>query len=136
MLQALKVGKTGTLQVHHDTLTYETVSGLQFIDITGEITRFVTASGVEHGFLNVQSTHTTAAIVVNEHEPLLLDDMKKSVYFAKSPVWLDVTNALKAFFPRPWTDGQPARQVLPELQRHDVGGDLGVTYGVEPAPVA
>jgi secondary thiamine-phosphate synthase enzyme len=77
MLQALKVGRTGTLQIHHDTLTHETASGVQFLDITRELTDFVASSGVEHGFLNVQSTHTTAAIVVNEHEPLLLDDMKK-----------------------------------------------------------
>lgn len=28
-----------------------------------------------------------------------------------------------------------ASDVLPELQRHDVGGDLGVTYGVEPVSV-
>ncbi len=29
-----------------------------------------------------------------------------------------------------------AAEVLPELHRHDVGGDLGVTYGVEPVTVA
>jgi alkanesulfonate monooxygenase SsuD/methylene tetrahydromethanopterin reductase-like flavin-dependent oxidoreductase (luciferase family) len=28
-----------------------------------------------------------------------------------------------------------AAEVLPELQRHDVGGDIGVTYGVTPAEV-
>jgi hypothetical protein len=26
-----------------------------------------------------------------------------------------------------------AREVLPELQRHDVGGDIGVTYDTVPA---
>ena len=29
-----------------------------------------------------------------------------------------------------------AAEVLPELQRHDVGGDIGVTYGVTPAEVS
>jgi alkanesulfonate monooxygenase SsuD/methylene tetrahydromethanopterin reductase-like flavin-dependent oxidoreductase (luciferase family) len=29
-----------------------------------------------------------------------------------------------------------AEEVLPELQRHDVGGDIGVTYGTQPAAVA
>ena len=29
-----------------------------------------------------------------------------------------------------------AREVLPELQRHDVGGDIGVTYGPAPAVLA
>jgi len=29
-----------------------------------------------------------------------------------------------------------ASQVLPELQRHDVGGDIGVTYATPSAAVA
>jgi hypothetical protein len=29
-----------------------------------------------------------------------------------------------------------ATEVLPELQRHDVGGDIGVTYDAKPAAVA
>ena len=33
------------------------------------------ASAIQSGLLNVQSLHTTAAIVVNEHDPLLLTDM-------------------------------------------------------------
>jgi secondary thiamine-phosphate synthase enzyme len=77
MLQALKVGKTGTLQVHHETLRHDTGDAVQFLDITRELVDFVTQTGVEHGFLNVQSSHTTAAIIINEHEPLLLDDMKQ-----------------------------------------------------------
>ena len=77
MLQALKVGRTGTLQVHHETLRHETREVLQFIDVTRELAEFVEQTGVEHGFLNVQSSHTTAAIVINEHEPLLLEDMKQ-----------------------------------------------------------
>jgi hypothetical protein len=28
-----------------------------------------------------------------------------------------------------------ATEVMPELQRHNVGGDLGVTYGATPAAV-
>jgi multiple sugar transport system substrate-binding protein len=48
---------------------------------------------------------------------VFLDDMKKSTYFAKSPVTAEVSAALKTFFARAWTDGQPAKQVLPDLQR-------------------
>ena len=48
---------------------------------------------------------------------VFLDDMKKSTYFAKSPVTADVSAALKTFFARAWTEGQPAKQVLPDLQR-------------------
>ena len=55
------------LQVHTDRST-------QFIDITDEIEAFVAASGVTHGIVNIQSLHTTTAIVLNECEPLLLSD--------------------------------------------------------------
>lgn len=48
---------------------------------------------------------------------VFLDDMKKSTYFAKSPVTADVSAALKTYFARAWTEGQPAKQVLPDLQR-------------------
>jgi secondary thiamine-phosphate synthase enzyme len=46
----------------------------EFIDLTDRIQEFVAASGLEFGMLNVQSLHTTTAIVLNEHEPLLLSD--------------------------------------------------------------
>ena len=34
----------------------------------------VAEAGIRFGFLNIQTVHTTTAIVVNEHEPLLLAD--------------------------------------------------------------
>ena len=46
----------------------------QFIDLTDRLEALVVQSGIRFGFVNVQSLHTTAAIVVNENEPLLLSD--------------------------------------------------------------
>ena len=59
----------------HTTIRIETEHPSQFIDLTPDLERFVNASAVQSGLLNVQTLHTTAAIVVNEHEPLLLTDM-------------------------------------------------------------
>ncbi len=59
----------------HTTIRIDTEHRTQFIDITADLEAFVAASGIQAGLLNVQSLHTTAAIVVNEHEPLLLTDM-------------------------------------------------------------
>lgn len=59
----------------HTTIRIETEHPTQFIDLTSDLEAFVSAAGVQAGLLNVQSLHTTAAIVVNEHEPLLLTDM-------------------------------------------------------------
>jgi secondary thiamine-phosphate synthase enzyme len=59
----------------HTTIRIDTEHPTQFIDLTADLEAFVAASGIGSGLLNVQSLHTTAAIVVNEHEPLLLADI-------------------------------------------------------------
>ena len=48
----------------------------EFIDLTDRLNQFIAEADVCVGVLNVQTSHTTAAIVVNEHEPLLLADFK------------------------------------------------------------
>jgi secondary thiamine-phosphate synthase enzyme len=48
----------------------------QFIDITDWVSECVSESGVCNGFVVVYSKHTTAAVKINENEPLLLEDMK------------------------------------------------------------
>jgi secondary thiamine-phosphate synthase enzyme len=63
--------------VFHHAIHLQTKEGLQFIDLTNEIMALVKASGVKHGMVNVQTRHTTTAVIVNEHEPLLLEDMKR-----------------------------------------------------------
>lgn len=67
------------MHVFHHALHLQTTSCLQFIDLTERIAEIVAASSVQHGLVNVQTTHTTTAIIVNEHEPLLLEDMKRTL---------------------------------------------------------
>jgi len=64
-----------SLACRHSTISIQSERPTQFIDLTSELEAFVAASGIQAGLLNVQSLHTTAAVVVNEHEPLLLTDM-------------------------------------------------------------
>ena len=54
----------------------ETTKAPQFIDITQEVTEFVASSGFSNGCVVVYSKHTTAAIKINENEPLLMKDME------------------------------------------------------------
>jgi len=49
----------------------------EFIDLTIRLQQLVAATGVELGIVNVQTMHTTTAVVVNEHEPLLLVDFER-----------------------------------------------------------
>jgi secondary thiamine-phosphate synthase enzyme len=55
----------------------ETERHVEFVDVTEEVSRSVAESGVQHGFAVVFSRHTTAGIRINEHEPLLLEDMAR-----------------------------------------------------------
>ena len=47
-----------------------------FFDITDEVMDAVAESGIGDGMALVYSRHTTAAIKINEHEPLLIEDME------------------------------------------------------------
>lgn len=58
----------------HTRIRISTAHPTEFVDITDRIRTLVAESGIRMGLVNVQSLHTTAAIVVNEHEPLLLTD--------------------------------------------------------------
>ena len=49
----------------------------QFIDITDWVTECVAESKISNGFAVVYSKHTTAAVKINENEPLLLEDMAR-----------------------------------------------------------
>ncbi len=69
----------GSLKVFHHPIHLRTIEGLQFIDLTEEIVALVACSGVQHGWVNVQTRHTTTAVIVNEHEPLLLEDLKRTL---------------------------------------------------------
>ena len=48
----------------------------EFVDLTDRIEKLVVESGVRLGVVNIQTLHTTTAIVLNEHEPLLLTDFQ------------------------------------------------------------
>ncbi len=64
--------------IKNKMLEYKTTDEYEFIDITDKVTDFVKESGVKDGIINVQSMHTTAAVIVNENEPLLIEDMKNN----------------------------------------------------------
>jgi secondary thiamine-phosphate synthase enzyme len=58
----------------HTRLRIATARPTQFVDLTDQVQALVAEAGVQSGLINIQSLHTTAAVVLNEHEPLLLDD--------------------------------------------------------------
>lgn len=56
---------------------YKTAGKNDFIDITDPVKKFVKDSKIKNGLVNIQTLHTTTTVIVNENEPLLLEDMKR-----------------------------------------------------------
>lgn len=57
-------------------ISFKTKRCFDFINLTKEIKNLVKKSKIKNGLVNIQSMHTTSAIVVNEDEPLLIEDIK------------------------------------------------------------
>ena len=64
------------MRTFSETVSVETDRAPAFFDITEKITDVVARSEIENGFVVIFSKHTTAAIKINEAEPLLLKDME------------------------------------------------------------
>ena len=61
---------------HDLTISVVTREEMEFIDLTPALTALVESLGIRDGVLTVQTRHTTTGVMVNEHEPLLLNDLK------------------------------------------------------------
>ena len=67
------------MKTANKTLKYQTKELFEFIDITDEVNNFVKESKIKNGLVNVQILHTSAALILNENEPLLLEDIKANL---------------------------------------------------------
>jgi len=59
------------------TLNVRTSKGPQFIDITDQVAQAAHESAIVNGFAIVFARHTTAAVRINENEPMLISDMEE-----------------------------------------------------------
>ena len=63
------------MKVKNFSLKVDTKDAPQLIDITDWVKGCVAESKVNNGLVLVYSRHTTAAVKINENEPLLIEDM-------------------------------------------------------------
>jgi len=61
-------------------ISLETKKQFELVDVTEKVADCVREAGVVSGIALVYSPHTTAAIRLNHNEPLLIQDMMKSLY--------------------------------------------------------
>lgn len=62
--------------IHHTTIRVTTTSPTAFVDLTERLQACVSGIRLRTGLLTVQTRHTTTGIIVNEHEPRLLEDFR------------------------------------------------------------
>ena len=72
----VSVQEGAAVRACRDVVRLRTERRLQFVDLTELVEERVRRSGVREGMVTVQSRHTTAAVLVNENEPLLLQDFE------------------------------------------------------------
>ena len=65
------------INVSSHSLRFISSKAPEFIDITEQVLDFIKECQITMGFVVIYSMHTTAAIKINENEPLLLSDMEK-----------------------------------------------------------
>ena len=58
-------------------MNIQTTSRIQLIDITASLNKEVADAGIETGMAMAYSPHTTTAIIINENEPGLKEDILK-----------------------------------------------------------
>jgi secondary thiamine-phosphate synthase enzyme len=68
-----------SVAIHHAAIHLKTRECLQLIDLTDRVAELVETSGIRSGIVNIQTRHTTTAVIINENEPLLLNDMKATL---------------------------------------------------------
>jgi secondary thiamine-phosphate synthase enzyme len=68
-----------TARCHREEAEVETAGRFEFVDVTALADAVVARSGIVEGLVAVQVLHTTAAVVVNEDEPLLLEDLRAAL---------------------------------------------------------
>ncbi|HEX4864658.1 MAG TPA: secondary thiamine-phosphate synthase enzyme YjbQ [Acidimicrobiales bacterium] len=70
-----RVQRVGGVTFWAETLKIATESARQFVDITDKVAQVVQRSGVSQGWVSAFSKHTTAAVIIQENEAQLLQDM-------------------------------------------------------------
>jgi len=68
------------MKIHKQKLEIRSKAQVEFIDITKEVSDAVADSGVREGQVLIYSPHTTAGIVINHNEPMLMQDFMRVLY--------------------------------------------------------
>ena len=69
------ISTTGPVVVHGESLLVQTDQRIELVDITDLVTERVRHSGIREGNASLWSMHTTCALIINEAQKALHDDI-------------------------------------------------------------
>jgi secondary thiamine-phosphate synthase enzyme len=67
------------MTIKNKILNFQTEKIYHFIDFTSKVKEFVKETEVKDGIVNIQIFNTSAALILNENEPLLLKDIERKL---------------------------------------------------------
>ena len=67
------------MKITNHVFKLSTKATLDFIDITEKVIDVIKEKGIKDGIINVQSLHTNMAVIIQEAEPLLIGDLKRTL---------------------------------------------------------
>jgi len=68
------------MKIRQKKIEIKSTTQIEFIDITAKIEEAIAEVGIREGQVLVYSPHTTASIVVNHNEPMLIQDFMRVLY--------------------------------------------------------
>ena len=64
------------MRIVNESLTFSTQGEIDFIDLTDRVQEVVKSVGIKNGLAHVFAPHATGILVLTEHEPSLLNDIR------------------------------------------------------------
>jgi len=68
------------MKIYKQKLEIKSTTKIEFINITNKVSEIIDSSGVREGQVLIYSPHTSASIVVNHNETMLIQDFMRVLY--------------------------------------------------------
>lgn len=68
------------MKIHKQSIEIKSTTQVEFIDITNRVSEVIDNSGVREGQVLIFSPHTSASIVINHNESMLIQDFMRVLY--------------------------------------------------------
>jgi len=68
------------MKITRKKIEVKSTGQIEFLDITSQVNEVVSDSGIREGQVTIYSPHTTASIMVNHNETMLLQDFMRTLY--------------------------------------------------------